>query len=140
MLQTVKSRKRVLFLCNHNSVRSQMAEGLLKSMYGEYYDVHSAGSSPSTLNPYAVKVMAEIGIDISKYRSKSIKEFQGTKFDYIVTVCNEGACPPFPGGKHYLHKSFKDPAAFEGSYEDEIIVFKEVRDEMKVWIEDTFKV
>lgn len=117
-----------------------MAEGLLKSFYGEYYDVHSAGSSPSTLNPYAAKVMAEIGIDISNHRSKSLKEFQGIKFDYVVTVCSEGACPFFPGGKRYLHKSFKDPTRFKGHYEDKIRVFRSLRDEMKVWIEDTFKV
>ena len=71
----------------YNSVRSQIAEGLLKSLYGEYYDVYSAGSDPTTVNPYAIKVLEEIGVDISKNRSKSLKEFDGLEFDYIVTVC-----------------------------------------------------
>jgi arsenate reductase (thioredoxin) len=81
-------KKKVLFICEHNSARSQMAEGLLKSLYGEIYEVYSAGSNPSNISPYAVKVMAEIGIDISDYRSKSLKEFEGVTFDYVATVCS----------------------------------------------------
>ena len=134
-------KEKVLFLCNHNSVRSQMAEGLLKSLYDEYYDVKSAGNDPSELNPYAVQVMVEIGVDISKHRSKSLKEFEGIEFDYVVTVCGgtgEG-CPVFLGGKKYLHEPFEDPASVKGHEDDKIIAFRIIRDELKVWIENTFK-
>ena len=86
-MTTQKLKDKVLIICNNNSVRSQIAEGLLKSLYGEYYDVYSAGSDPTTVNPYAIKVLEEIGVDISKNRSKSLKEFDGLEFDYIVTVC-----------------------------------------------------
>jgi arsenate reductase len=134
-------KEKVLFLCNHNSSRSQMAEGLLKSLYGEFYDVNSAGNEPNTLNPYAVQVMAEVGVDISKYRSKSLKEFEGIEFDYIVTVCGRSGevCPVFLGGKQYLHEPFEDPASVKGNDDDIIIIFRRIRDELKVWIEKTFK-
>jgi arsenate reductase (thioredoxin) len=134
-------KEKVLFLCNHNSARSQMAEGLLKSLYGEYYDVYSAGNDPNTLNSYAVDVMAEIGIDISEYRSKSLKEFEGSNFDYVATACSGSGdtCPFFLGGKNYLHKPVEDPSAFEGSKEERIKFFRKIRDEIKVWIESTFK-
>jgi arsenate reductase len=136
------TKENVLFLCNHNSARSQMAEGLLKSLYGKYYDVKSAGNNPSTLNPYAVEVMAEIGVDISKHRSNSLKAFEGLKFDYIVTVCdgNGEGCPVFLGGKKYLHKTFEDPSSVKGNDEDKIQVFRSIRDELKTWIEKTFKI
>ena len=80
-------RERVLIICNHNSSRSQIAEALLKSLYGEYYDVYSAGSNPTTVNPYAIKVLLEIGVDISENQFKDLKEFEGLEFDYVVTVC-----------------------------------------------------
>lgn len=134
-------KEKVLFLCNRNAARSQMAEGLLRSAYGEFYDVHSAGNRPSTLSPYAVAVMREIGVDISKQRSKSLKEFEGSKFDRVVTVCGgEGeSCPVFPGGKNYIHRAFEDPGAFEGSEEEKTEFFRKLRDEMRVWIESSFK-
>jgi len=134
-------KEKVLFLCNRNAARSQMAEGLLRSTYGEFYDVHSAGNRSSTLSPYAVTVMGEIGVDISKQRSKSLKEFEGSKFDYVVTVCGgEGeSCPVFPGGENYIHKAFDDPGTFEGTEEDKTEFFRKVRDEMRVWIESSFK-
>ncbi len=134
-------KEKVLFICNRNAARSQMAEGLLKSLYGEYYDVKSAGNDPSTLSPYAVQIMAEIGVDISKYRSKSLKEFEGVEFDYIVTVCGVGeACPVFLGGKKYLHEPFEDPASINGTEYNKIIAFRRIRDELKVWIEKIFKI
>jgi arsenate reductase (thioredoxin) len=138
---TPKVKEKVLFICNHNSARSQMAEGLLKSLYGEFYDVYSAGSNPSNLSPYAVKVMAEIGIDIFDYGSKSLKEFEGVTFDYVVTVCSgEGEiCPFFPGGKNYLHKSFEDPAAFTGTENNKINAFRRIRDKIRDWIKETFR-
>ncbi len=134
------SKEKVLFLCKNNSARSQMAEGLLKTLYRESYDVCSAGSNPTKLNPYAVKVMGEIGIDIAAYRSKSLQEFQNIEFDYVVTVCDDkgGACPIFPG-KMLIHQSFEDPASFNGSDEEKTIVFRRIRDELKEWIEETFK-
>ena len=134
-------KEKVLFLCNHNSSRSQMAEGLLKSLYGEYYDVKSAGKEPSKLNPYAIQVMSEVGVDISKYRSKSLKEFEGIEFDYVVTVCGGSieSCPVFLGGKQYLHETFEDPSSVKGNENDKIIVFRRIRDELEVWIEKTFK-
>jgi arsenate reductase len=136
-----KLKEKVLIICNHNSARSQIAEGLLKSLYGEYYDVYSAGSDPTTVNPYAIKVLAEIGVDISKNRSKSLKEFDGLEFDYVVTVCGGSgeACPVFLGGKIYLHEPFEDPASVKGNEEDIIIIFRRIRDEIKVWIEKNFK-
>ena len=134
-------REKVLFICNHNSARSQMAEGLLKSLYGEYYDVYSAGSNPSILNPYAIKVMAEVGIDISEYRSKILKELQGVEFDYVITLCGgEGeTCPFFPGGKTYLHRSFEDPTAVDGTDNDKTDAFRRIKDEIRDWIKETFR-
>jgi len=137
-----KLKEKVLIICNHNSARSQMAEGLLKSLYGEYYDVYSAGSNPTSVNPNAIIVLAEIGVDISENRSKSLKEFEGFVFDYVVTVCGgEGqACPFFPGGNNYLHESFEDPAEVSGSDYEKTDAFRRTRDEIKLWIEKTFKV
>lgn len=107
--------ERVLFICTNNSARSQMAEGYLKHVYGAYYEVHSAGTNPQTLNPYAIKVMGEIGFDISKYHSKGPDIFEGMEFDHVITLCGEAGqvCPFFLGGKNYKHKGFKDPAAVE---------------------------
>ena len=130
---------KVLFICTHNSARSQMAEGLLNGLYGDDYEAYSAGTQPSMVNPFAIKVMAQISLDISRYRSKSIEEFRDMKFDYAVTVCKRALenCPFFPGEKN-LHKDFDDPSAFKGS-EDEITVgFGRVRDEIKDWIKKTF--
>ena len=94
-------KKKVLFICTHNSARSQMAEGLMRTLYPDRYVVFSAGTEPRGVNPYAVKGMAEIGIDISLHRSKSLDEFLDMKFDYVVTVCDHAKqiCPFFPGGK-----------------------------------------
>lgn len=141
-MTTQKLKEKVLIICNHNSARSQIAEGLLKSLYGEHYEVYSAGSDPTTVNPYAIKVLAEIGIDISKNRSKSLKEFEGKEFDYVITVCggDTQACPFFSGGKTYFHESFEDPAEVVGKDRDKTDAFRRTRDEIKLWIEKTFKV
>ncbi len=135
-----KIKETVLFICKHNSARSQMAEGLLKSLYKDSYDVYSAGSNPSTLNPYTIKVMGEAGVDISMNKSKSLNEFKGVEFDYVVTVCGgEGEfCPFFPGGKTYIHQSFDDPTIFNGNDDEIIVVFRKVRDEIVEWIIKTF--
>ncbi len=133
-------KKKVLFICTHNSARSQMAEGFLKTLFGDRYEAYSAGTHPTKVNPYAIKAMAEIGIDISNHRSKSIEEFRGVRFDYVVTVCDNAKenCPFLPGAKVYLHKSFKDPSEAKGMEEEIMRVFRRIRDEIKNWIEETF--
>ena len=133
-------RRRVLFICTHNSARSHMAEGFLGARYGDRYEAFSAGTKPSQVNPLAISVMAEAGIDISGHRSKGVEKFLGQEFDYVVTVCDHAneTCPFFPGGKNRLHRGFKDPSAQQGSIEERLIVFRQVRDEMMDWIEETF--
>ena len=120
--------ERVLILCTGNSARSQMAEGLLRAMAGERFQVASAGVAPSSVRPEAIEVMREIGIDISKHRSKSVDEFTGERFDYVITVCDNARehCPVFPGDAKLIHWSFDDPAVTG----DET-VFRRVRDEIK---------
>ena len=132
-------KKRVLFLCVHNSARSQMAEGFLRALYGDRFEAHSAGSDPKGVSPYAVKVMAEVGIDISSHRSKHVSEFEGQEFDVAVTLCEEAerACPFFPAKKQ-LHRAFPDPEAVEGTEEEKLAAFRRVRDEIRAWIEETF--
>ncbi len=133
-------KKKVLFLCTHNSVRSQMAEGLLRAFYGNRYEAYSAGTHPSAVNPCAIKVMAEIGIDISAHQSKNVDVFHGMKFDCVVTVCNQAKekCPFFRGGGEHLHRDFEDPSRFTGGEEQKLAVFRQVRDIIKGWIEKTF--
>ena len=145
------AKEKVLFLCFHNSARSQMAEGLLRAMYGDRYEVHSAGIEASQVDPRAVKVMNEIGIDISGQHSKKMTAYQGTLFDLAVTVCDKAkeACPicqvslkapaTATAAKKTIHKTFKDPATAEGSEEDQLSVFRQVRDEIKSWIAQTFQ-
>jgi arsenate reductase len=144
-------KKKVLFLCYRNSARSQIAEGLLRAMLGDRYDVHSAGIEASQVDPRAVKVMKEIGIDISGQRSKKIDAYRGTLFDLAVTVCDKAkeACPicqvglkapdTAPAAKKTIHKTFRDPATAEGSEEDQLNVFRQVRNEIRSWIVQTFQ-
>jgi arsenate reductase len=144
-----KGKKKVLFLCFHNSARSQMAEGLLRAMYGDRYEVYSAGVEATRVDPRAAKVMSEIGIDISGQRSKGMNEYRGTLFDLAVTVCDEAKeiCPicgvgleapaTAPASKKTIHKTFKDPATAKGSEEDQLAVFRQIRDEIKNWIIQT---
>ncbi|MFO7677108.1 MAG: arsenate reductase ArsC [Thermoplasmatota archaeon] len=134
-----ESKKTVLFLCTHNSCRSQMAEGLLNAMYPDRFKAFSAGIQKKTVNPNALQVMKEIGIDISMHYSKLITDFQGKEFDYVVTVCDnvKETCPYFPG-KHVIHKSFQDPSSFKGDADETLIIFRRVRDEIKFWIEKEF--
>ena len=132
-------KKKVLFICTHNSARSQMAEGFLNALYGDRYEGFSAGIEPTRVNSYAVKAMTETGIDISTHRSKSIEDFRGKNFNYVVTVCNHAkeTCPFFPGEK-ILHKNFKDPSDFKGTKDEILKEVRRVRDEIKDWIEITF--
>ena len=119
-------KKRVLILCTGNSARSQMAEGLLRHDAGEYFDVASAGTQPSAVRPEAMAAMRELGIDISGHRSKSVKEFDGQQFDYVITVCDSAreSCPLFFGGAKRLHHDFEDPAALKGSQEERLALFR----------------
>jgi arsenate reductase len=132
-------KKTVLFLCTHNSARSQMAEALLNTFQGDKYEARSAGITPTKINSYVIKAMAEIGIDISKSRSKSIEEFRGENFNYVVTVCDSAkeACPFFPGEK-IIHKAFEDPSQFKGSEEEIMDGVRRVREEIREWIKKTF--
>jgi len=134
-------KKRIIFLCTHNSARSQMAEGLLRHLKGSDYDAFSAGTEPTGVHPLAVKAMSEIGIDISKQTSKDLKEFIGQKFDLAVTLCDRarGVCPFFPGAKETVHRGFDDPATCEGGEEQRLACFRRVRDEIKDWIAGNFE-
>ena len=141
MAQSKKGkRKKVLFICYHNSARSQMAEGLLNHLYGERYEAFSAGLKPGAVHPYAIEVMAEIGIDIGRHRSKSIEEMFDHYFDVVVTVCDRAkeACPIYPGGSKLLHHDFEDPSSFAGTPEEVLGSFRRVRDQIRSWIELTF--
>jgi arsenate reductase len=126
------AKKRVLILCTGNSARSQMAEGLLRHEAGDRFDVFSAGTKPSHVRPEAIAAMQEIAIDISGHRSKSMDEFIGQDLDYVITVCDDAneLCPVFPGETKRLHWPFPDPAAVEGSEEQRIAAFKEIRDQI----------
>jgi len=129
---------RVLFLCTHNSARSQMAEGLLRHLSGGRFEVHSAGTEQTHVRPQAVAVMGEIGIDISGQESKTLERYLGEDFEYVVTVCDDAneACPVFPGAKERLHWSFEDPSKTEGTEEERLAKFRQVRDEIRTRIED----
>lgn len=131
-------RLRVLFLCVHNSARSQMAEGLLRSMAGDSVEVKSAGLTASRLRPEAVTVMAELGLDISAQRSKSIDDLVGERFDIVVTTCEEAkeACPFFPGTREMVHWNLPDPAVVDGDEATRLRAFREVRDELWANIAD----
>ena len=117
-----------------------MAEGYLRARYGDRYEAFSAGTVASTVNPLTVRVMAEIGIDISDQRSKDLGVFIGEEMDVVVTVCDAAAatCPMFPGAKRTIHASFPDPAAATGTEEERLAVFRSVRDEITAWIDATF--
>jgi arsenate reductase len=139
LFRTVRGRrrmpdkKRVLILCTGNSARSQMAEGLLRHDAGDRFEVFSAGTKPSQVRPEAITAMREIGIDISGHKSKSVDEFAGQSFDYVLTVCDNAkeSCPVFPGKVAMIHKSFEDPAARQGSEDEKLATFRRVRDEIR---------
>ena len=130
-------KKRVLILCTGNSARSQMAEGILRHDGGDWFDVESAGVSPSQVRPEAVEAMSGIGIDISSHRSKSADEFTGQDFDYIITVCDNAreTCPVFPGRAERIHHNFEDPPPESvGDYDSRMAIFCRVRDEIREWM------
>ncbi len=124
---------RVLILCTGNSARSQMAEGLLRHDAGNAFEVFSAGTKPTEVRPEAIAVMREAGIDISGHRSKSVDEFAGQDFDYVITVCDNAkqSCPIYPAKTKRIHWSIEDPAAVQGSEEERLAAFRRIRDELR---------
>ena len=133
-------KPRVLILCTGNSARSQMAEGWLRTLAGDRFEVFSAGTHPSVVNPLAIVVMRECNVDISGQRSKSVNEFLDQPFDFAITVCDQAAeaCPIFPGPAEHIHWSFPDPAAVTGTEEEKLNAFRSVRDslydQLRHWI------
>jgi arsenate reductase len=130
------NKTKVLFVCIHNSARSQMAEAFLNKLGGDKFEAESAGLEPGTLNPIVVEAMKEIGIDISKNRTKDVFEFfrQGKLYSSLVTVCDEASaekCPIFPGMAKQFHWSFTDPSEFQGTNEEKLIQTRKVRDAIK---------
>jgi arsenate reductase len=133
-------KKRILFICTHNSARSQMAEGYLRERYGNRFEAFSAGTEATQVHPIAIAVMREIGVDISGQRSKPLSEFEGREMDLVVTVCDSAraACPFFPWAKEIMHKEFPDPAGEKGTEERISVVFRNVRDQITGWIDEYF--
>jgi arsenate reductase len=134
-------KKRVLFVCIHNSGRSQMAEALLRAVAGDRFEPESAGFEPGTLNPVVVASLREVGIDISSAKTKSVFELRekNREYDYVVTVCDESSserCPLFPGKSERRHWSFKDPSSFQGTPEEKLAQTRAVRDQIKAKIEE----
>ena len=130
-------KTRVLFLCTHNSARSQMAEGLLRDLAGDQFEVMSAGTEATRVRPLAVRAMEEIGVDISGQESKTLDRYLDQPFDYVITVCDDAneACPFFPGAANRLHWSFEDPSKAEGLEDKRLAVFRSVRDRIREQIE-----
>ena len=131
-------KKKVLFLCTHNSCRSQMAEGLVNHYLGDRFDASSAGTEATRVNPLAIRVMAEIGSDISGHRSKTMDEFAGETFDYVITLCGDAneKCPLFFGGVRRVHIGFDDPSRAAGAPEEVLAEFRRVRDEIRCKLTD----
>ena len=134
-------KQSILFLCTHNSSRSQIAEGLVNHFFKYDFEAFSAGTIATTVNPCAVKVMEEMGINIRDQYSKSIEEFKTKRFDHVVTVCDNAkeSCPFFPGD-NIIHRSFADPAAVQGSEEDKLDAFRSTRDKIYAWLNEKFLV
>lgn len=139
------NKDKVLFVCIHNSARSQMAGALLKKMAGDRFEVESAGLEPGRLNPLAVEVMKEMGIDISRNRTTKVDDLlqQGRTYDYVITVCDESsaeACPFFPGKTSRLHWSFADPSGFPGTEAEKLEKTRQVRDaiqeKLEIWLKE----
>jgi arsenate reductase len=132
---------RVLFICTHNSARSQIAEGISNALFPGRVEAHSAGTRPGTVHPLAIEVMAEIGIDISRNRSKHLDEFKNDRFDLAVTVC-DGAneiCPFFSGAKDHEHAGFPDPSAAEGTQDERLAAFRTAREDITRFVRSRFE-
>jgi len=133
-------KQTVLFICTHNSARSQMAEGLLRADLGDQYEAFSAGTEATGVKELAIRAMAELGIDISGHRSKTVSKFFGQRIDYVVTVCDSAreACPYFPARIEVIYQNFEDPSDMEGTEEQRLDAFRTTRDEIRSWINDKF--
>jgi arsenate reductase len=129
--------RRILFLCTHNSARSQMAEGLLRHLGGERFEAFSAGTEATHVRPLAIEAMAELGIDLAQQESKTLDRYLGEPFDAVITVCDQAAeaCPVFPGAKRRLHWSFPDPSTATGTKQEQLAVYRRVRDEIRAHVE-----
>jgi arsenate reductase len=132
-------KKKVLFICVHNSARSQMAEAFLNEICGDYFEAHSAGLEPGKLNPLAIQAMQDLGIDISEKKTQAVFDVfkRGQFFPFVITVCDESeaaGCPIFPGVTHRLHWSFPDPSALTGSYEQRLEGTRKIRDDIRARI------
>jgi arsenate reductase (thioredoxin) len=136
--QRTADRMRVLFLCTHNSARSQMAEGLLRNLAADRFEVFSAGTEATRVRPEAISVMAEIGVDISSQESETLERYLGETLDLVITVCDDvnESCPVFPGASSRLHWSFPDPSKATGGYEEILHTFRNARDEIQARIEN----
>ncbi len=134
------TRRRVLFVCTHNSARSQMAEGLLRHQAGDRFETASAGTEATRVHPLAIRAMDELGIDIRSHASKTLDRFLAERWDFVVTVCDRASerCPVFPGGATRLHWSFEDPSAATGDEEQRLAVFRRVRDQIAARLRDGF--
>lgn len=132
-------KPRILFVCTHNSARSQMAEGLLRARYGDRYEALSAGTERTLVRPLAVEAMREIGVDLSEHTSKTVDDLGERAFDVVVTVCDSAreTCPYVPA-RHTLHESFPDPSTTTGTEAERLAVFRDVRDRLAAWIDATF--
>jgi arsenate reductase len=137
------TKRRVLFLCTHNSARSQMAEGFLRHLAGDRFEVESAGTEETRVHPLAVQTMREVGVDLSRHRSKTLDRFLDEPWDHVITVCDHAQerCPLFPRGATRLHWSFEDPSRASGGNEERLVVFRRIRDEIggrvKAWLEES---
>jgi len=131
-------KQKVLFICTHNSARSQIAEGLLRSLAADRFDAFSAGTEATHIRPLAIKAMNEIGIDISGQQSKTLNRYLSEPFDVVITVCDTAAeaCPIFPGAVQRRHWSFEDPSQATGSQEEQLAVYRRIRDEIRARIEN----
>lgn len=136
-MSDTKEKVKILFLCTGNSCRSQMAEGWAKHLKGDVIDAYSAGIHPIGVSPRAIKIMAEVGVDISMHKSRHFDEFSGIDFDYVITLCDNAyeSCPVFPGKAKIIHRPFNDPYFAAGSEEEVMATFRKVRDRIKSFIE-----
>jgi arsenate reductase len=134
------SRLRVLFVCTHNSARSQMAEGWLRHLAGDRFVAESAGTEPRGVNPLAVEAMHEVGVDLSGHLSEHVDTYLDPPADYVVTVCDHAkeVCPYVPARIEVIHRGFDDPSAAVGTHREKLAEFRRVRDEIRVWIESRF--
>jgi arsenate reductase len=132
----MSARERVLFVCTHNSARSQMAEGWLRALGGDRYEAASAGTEATGVHPLAVRAMAEAGVDLRGHTSKTLDRFVGERWDWVITVCDAAneRCPLFPGAGRRLHRSFDDPSRATGSEAERLAAFRRVRDEIHHWL------